>query len=106
MLGANLSQLMKVGIQITKEYYDRHEAAGNVDDILLDLQEYASRCLEAPALSQPDLLPLDTNGLALSDIPMRDTVSTFEIGATWGQSALDWAGWDWNDLSHLFAHSE
>ncbi|KAJ5792102.1 uncharacterized protein N7503_008080 [Penicillium pulvis] len=99
-------ELMKVGIQITKEYYDRHEAAGNVDDILLDLQEYASRCLEAPALSLPDLFHLDTNALNLSDIPMRDTVSTFEIGSTWGPSALDWAGWDWNDLSHLFAHSE
>ncbi|KAJ6010434.1 hypothetical protein N7451_001846 [Penicillium sp. IBT 35674x] len=98
-------ELMKVGIQITKEYYDRHEAARNVDDILLDLQEYASRCLEAPTPSQPDLLPLDTD-VNLSNISMGDTVSTFDIGPTWGPSALDWAGWDWNDLSHLFAHSE
>jgi hypothetical protein len=97
---------MKVGIQITKEYYHRHQTAGNVDEILLDLQEYASRCLEAPTASHPDLLPLDTDGLALGDIPIGDTVPIFEAGLTWSPSALDWAGWDWNDLSHLFAHSE
>ncbi|KAJ5645616.1 hypothetical protein N7507_011627 [Penicillium longicatenatum] len=99
-------ELMKVGIQITKEYYARHQTAGNVDEILLDLQEYASRCLEAPTASQPDLLPLDTDGLTLSYIPIGDTASVLEAGLTWGPSALDWAGWDWNDLSHLFAHSE
>ena len=79
---------------------------GNVDDILLDLQEYASRCLEAPTASQPNIPPLHTDGLALSDIAMGDTESFFEAGSAWGPSALDWAGWDWNDLSHLFAHSE
>lgn len=106
LLRTNSFQLMKVGIQITKVYYGRHDTAGNIDEILLDLQEYASCCLEASSASQSDLLPLHTDGLALSDIPLGDTTSIFEAGSTWGPSALDWAGWDWNDLSHLFAHSE
>ncbi|KAJ5953499.1 hypothetical protein N7454_000395 [Penicillium verhagenii] len=97
-------ELIKVGIQITNEHYHRHGTVENVYDILLDLEEYASRCLEVPA-SQAGLSGIQDN-IILNDLPLEETIPTFESGSNWGPAALDWAGWDWNDLSHLFAHSE
>ncbi|KAJ6021568.1 hypothetical protein N7540_007072 [Penicillium herquei] len=98
-------ELMRVAIQITKEHYHKHGTASNIDEIVMDVEQFASRCLETPSGSHIDPLSLVSDEIVMGDISLGDTMPTLE-GSTWGPSALDWAGWDWNDLSHLFQHTE
>ncbi|KAJ5728077.1 hypothetical protein N7493_004407 [Penicillium malachiteum] len=98
-------ELLKVAIQITKEHYHKHDTASNIDDVLLDVEQFAARCLETPSDSYIDPLHVVSDEIVMGDISLGDTMPTLE-GSTWGPSALDWAGWDWNDLSHLFQHTE
>lgn len=83
---------MKAGIAVIREHYTRLEDGQRVDGVLSALEGYAEECLQGQ-------IPLPfgaSNSLSFME-PMLNT---------WGPSALDWAGWDWNDLSHLFESSE
>lgn len=95
MVRVNLVKLMKAGIVIVRRHYRRLEGdVGNrVDGVLSALEGYAEQCLQGQvplpfgcSTSPAFMDPINING--------------------WGPSALDWAGWDWNDLSHLFENSE
>ncbi|KAL3457259.1 hypothetical protein BJX64DRAFT_296020, partial [Aspergillus heterothallicus] len=85
-------ELMKVGIAITGQYYRRLDSHPRVQDVLSAVEEYAARCLEGQ-VPEPFAAGVDL-GVASDEFH------------PWGPSALDWAGWDWNDLSHLFEHGE
>ncbi|KAL2831609.1 hypothetical protein BJY01DRAFT_254230 [Aspergillus pseudoustus] len=91
-------ELMKVGIAITRQHYRRFEASQRVEDILSAVEAYAAKCLEGQA---PEPFAGDHD----FGIPLDDSPSNI-AGYGWGPSGLDWAGWDWNDLSHLFEHGE
>ncbi|KAJ6127607.1 hypothetical protein N7523_003219 [Penicillium sp. IBT 18751x] len=87
-------ELMRAGIQITKQHYHRHGTANNIDEILLDLERYT---LQEPGEALES---------SLTEHVAADFAASLGLDQSWGPSALDWAGWDWNDLSHLFQHSE
>jgi hypothetical protein len=97
---------MKAGMQISRQHYRKHGTVNNFDDILLDLEEYISHLLEAPIPNQFELTSLSSANPLINDSLIDDSMSFTSLTAQWGPSALDWAGWDWNDLSHLFQHSE
>ena len=97
---------MKAGMQISRQQYRKHGTVSNFDDILLDLEGYISNLLEAPAPNRLELTSLSSANPILNDPLADDTIPFTSLAAPWGPSALDWAGWDWNDLSHLFQHSE
>ncbi|KAJ5826200.1 hypothetical protein N7474_003338 [Penicillium riverlandense] len=94
-------ELMKAAMQITKDHYHKHGMAENIDDILFDLVQYSSQCLETPPIP-PDLASLGATRPALSELFMDDEPNAMSLSSPWGPSALDWAGWDLNDSSHLF----
>lgn len=73
---------MKAGMAVIRRHGQK------VDDVLSALEGYAEECLQGQ-------VPLPF-GSPLSTEPMN----------SWSLSALDWAGWDWNDLSYLFENSE
>ncbi|KAL3483171.1 hypothetical protein BJX62DRAFT_245161 [Aspergillus germanicus] len=91
-------ELMKVGAAITRQHYRRLDGFQRVEETLSAVEAYAEKCLEGQVQD-----PFSV-GLDLSVPP--DEHSTSVAGFGWGPSGLDWAGWDWNDLSHLFEHGE
>lgn len=97
---------MKAGMQISRQHYRKHGTVTNFDDILLDLEEYISHLLEAPMPTRLELTSLSSSNPLLNDSLIDDSMPFTSLVAQWGPSALDWVGWDWNDLSHLFQHSE
>ncbi|OOQ87647.1 hypothetical protein PEBR_15956 [Penicillium brasilianum] len=99
-------ELMKAGMQISRQHYQKHGTVNNFDDILLDLEEYISHLLEAPVPTRLELTSWSSANPVLSDSLVDDSIPFTSLAAQWGPSALDWAGWDWNDLSHLFQHNE
>lgn len=101
-----VTQLLKVAVQITKEHYHKHGTADNTDDILVNVEQYVSHCLDTPTEDHTEALQLLSDHARSDEIPLGDTLPAMEAGSSWGPSALDWAGWDWNDLSHLFQHTE
>lgn len=96
---------MKAAVQITKDHYHKHGTVDNIDDILLDLEEYASQCLNTPPGASVQLPDSSHTNANVNVIPMSDVPPISLMESSWGPSALDWAGWDWNDLSHLFQNS-
>ena len=88
-------------MQITKDHYHKHGMAENIDDILFDLTQYSSQCLETPPIPT-DLASLGATRPVLNELFMDDDTNTMSLSSPWGPSALDWAGWEWNDASHLF----
>jgi hypothetical protein len=96
---------MRAGIQITTQHYHKHGTANNIDEILADLERYTLQCLEDSSSIQMDEPNEDPDLLSAEQFAPEFTAS---LGSepSWGSSALDWAGWDWNDLSHLLQHSE
>jgi hypothetical protein len=98
---------MKAGIQISRQYYQKHGTALNFDEILRDLEEYISQLLDAPPMAtRLELTSLSTTNPILHDSLVDDSIPFTSLATQWGPSALDWGGWDWNDLSHLIQHSE
>jgi hypothetical protein len=89
---------MKVGVAITRQHYRRLDGFQRVEETLSAVEAYAEKCLEGQ-VQDPFFVDLD-----LSVPP--DEYSTSLAGFGWGPSGLDWAAWDWNDLSHLFEHGE
>lgn len=96
---------MRAGIQITAQHYHQHGTANNIDDILLDLERYTLQCLEGSP-STPAEEPSGDLEFSLNEHSTADFGASLCLDQNWGPSALDWAGWDWNDLSHLFQHNE
>jgi hypothetical protein len=92
---------MKVAMQLTRQSYQKHGTVCNIEDILTGIERYTLRCLEDPGAN---LGERPTNILNETPIP-EHTPTLASMDLAWGPSALDWAGWDWNDLSHLFEHS-
>ncbi|KAF3391702.1 hypothetical protein F1880_007527 [Penicillium rolfsii] len=99
-------ELMKAGIQISRQYYKKHGTALNFDEILRDLEEYISHLLEDPMPNRLELTSLSSANPILNHNLVDDSIPFTSLATQWGPSALDWGGWDWNDLSHLFQHSE
>ncbi|KAJ5693414.1 hypothetical protein N7462_002837 [Penicillium macrosclerotiorum] len=99
-------ELMKAGIEITKQQYQRHGTVVNIVDILLDLELYIGNLLERPLSHDSGQLSLYSPNAMLNESMTEESHSTMSLAPPWGPSVLDWAGWDWNDLSHLFQHSE
>ena len=97
---------MKAGIQISRRYYQKHGTALNFDEILQDLEEYISQLLNAPMPTRLELTSLSTTNPILNESFVDDSIPFTSLSTQWRPSALDWGGWDWNDLSHLFQHSE
>lgn len=95
-------------MKITREQYNKHGTIRNIDDILSYLELHASQGL-GNALS--DLSTTPTTSMVLyndimNEMP-RDAVSYNSLNRSYlDPNALDWIGWDWNDLSHLFQHNE
>lgn len=89
---------MKVALQLTRQFYHRSKTVCNIDIILDSLDQWTLSCLQDPATGAVDPATL-LIGESLS--PVRDTTIT-----SWDPSSLDWAGWDWNDLSYLFENTE
>jgi hypothetical protein len=89
---------MKVGLAITRHHYQRLDGFQRVEETLSAVEAYAEKCLGGQVQDAFSV------GLDLSVPP--DEYSTNITGFGWGPSGLDWAGWDWNDLSHLFGHGE
>lgn len=94
---------MKVATQLTRASYHKHGAVCNADDFLDNLDQYVLSWLEEtmPSLSDQSI----SSPTAAFNEETPDLVQD-HILPSWGQSSLDWAGWDWNDLSHLFEHTE
>ncbi|KAL5047524.1 hypothetical protein BDW71DRAFT_196655 [Aspergillus fruticulosus] len=88
-------ELMKAAIRVIPQHYRRLDGAERVGEVLSALETYTAECLEGQAP------PAYGSGSAESS-PWSDR----DLQLAWGPSALDWAGWDWNDLSHLFENSE
>ncbi|KAJ5137124.1 hypothetical protein N7448_005678 [Penicillium atrosanguineum] len=100
-----MTHLMRAGIQITTQHYHQHGTANNIDEILLDLERYTLQCLEGSSSAQLE----EPNGdleSSLDEHSAAEFAASLGLDQSWGPSALDWAGWDWNDLSHLFQHNE
>ncbi|KAJ5661469.1 uncharacterized protein N7477_009085 [Penicillium maclennaniae] len=97
-------ELMRAGIQITKQHYHRHGTANNIE-ILLDLERYTLQCLEGSSTTQVEE-PGEALGFSLTEHVAADFAASLGLDQSWGPSALDWAGWDWNNLSHLFQYCE
>lgn len=97
---------MKAGMQISRQNYRKHGTVSNFDDILLDLEEYISILLDAPVPNRLELTSLSSANPILNEPLTDDSIPFTSLAPPWGPSALDWVGWDWNDLSHLFQHSE
>jgi hypothetical protein len=89
---------MKVGLAITRHHYQRLDGFQRAEETLSAVEAYAEKCLGGQVQDTFSV------GLDLSVPP--DEYSTNIAGFGWGPSGLDWAGWDWNDLSHLFEHGE
>ncbi|KAJ5777721.1 hypothetical protein N7520_000967 [Penicillium odoratum] len=100
-------EMMKAAMQLTKQAYYRHGTACNIDEILNGLDQHILACLEgrAPELREEASASSTAAFMGESYSTSRDP-SIPPMGFSWGPTSLDWAGWDWNDLSHLFDHSE
>ncbi|KAL3480542.1 hypothetical protein BJX99DRAFT_18476 [Aspergillus californicus] len=94
-------ELMKAGIAITRQHYQWLDSAQRVNDIMSSLEAYMVECLDG---NVPQPFAVISEELRTS--PDLSQPSPKMSPLTWGLSAADWAGWDWNDLSHLFAHGE
>lgn len=94
---------MKVATQLTRNSYHKHGTVCNADLILDNLNHDILSWLEGPAPRLADrsssITTASFNGETIE--PAQDPLIP-----SWDPSSLDWAGWDWNDLSHLFEHSE
>ncbi|KAL4967594.1 uncharacterized protein BDV14DRAFT_197958 [Aspergillus stella-maris] len=92
-------ELMKAAIGVVKNYYQHLESAQRVHDVLSSLELYAAQCLDGQV---PE--PFGAGSEEKNAGPDGGALSLEPDGLPfgWGPSALDWAGWDWNDLSHLF----
>ncbi|KAL3433653.1 hypothetical protein BDV09DRAFT_205202 [Aspergillus tetrazonus] len=88
-------ELMKAAMEIVRQYYRRLNGAQQVDDLLSALETYTADCLDGQ-------LPPAFGSGSIESSPLGDR----DLQLAWGPSALDWAGWDWNDLSHLFENGE
>ncbi|KAL4789227.1 fungal-specific transcription factor domain-containing protein [Aspergillus venezuelensis] len=92
-------ELMKAAMGVVTNYYQHLESAHRVNDVLSAIGVYAAQCLEGQV---PE--PFGAGSEARNE-GSDNAVSCLEPDSLpfgWGPSALDWAGWDWNDLSHLF----
>ncbi|KAJ5326204.1 uncharacterized protein N7506_009306 [Penicillium brevicompactum] len=96
-------ELMKVATQLTRAFYHKHGAMCNADDFLDNLDQYILSWLEEP---MPRLSDQSTISPTAAFNEETIDLAQDHFLPSWGQSSLDWAGWDWNDLSHLFEHSE
>ncbi|KAF7716332.1 Fungal Zn(2)-Cys(6) binuclear cluster domain-containing protein [Penicillium ucsense] len=99
-------ELMKAGMQISRHCYQKHSTITNLDDIMLDLESHLSQILEAPASTRLETTSLSSTNPILNDAILEESAQFPPNTFAWGPSSLDWVGWDWNDLSHLFQHSE
>ncbi|KAL4913891.1 hypothetical protein BDW62DRAFT_205152 [Aspergillus aurantiobrunneus] len=96
-------ELMKAGIAIIKRHYRRLDGVARVDEVLSALEAYTAQCLDGHVTQPfgPGHGELQQSSPS-SSLPAEPAMAN--LG--WGPSALDWAGWDWNDVSHLFENSE
>ncbi|EPS27292.1 hypothetical protein PDE_02235 [Penicillium oxalicum 114-2] len=99
-------ELMKAGMQISRHYYQKHGTVTNFDDIMLDLENHLSHLLEAPVPTRLEMTSLSSSNPIFNDSVLEESAQFSSLAPSWGPSALDWVGWDWNDLSHLFQHNE
>ncbi|KAJ5637877.1 hypothetical protein N7490_007756 [Penicillium lividum] len=100
-------EMMKAAMQLTKQAYYRHGTACNIDEILNGLDQYTLACLEGRAPELNEEASANSTAAFMGDsYSTRLDPSMPPMGFSWGPTSLDWAGWDWNDLSHLFDHSE
>ncbi|KAL4750551.1 hypothetical protein BDW72DRAFT_193769 [Aspergillus terricola var. indicus] len=88
-------ELMKAAMEVARQYYRRLHGTQRVDELLSDLEAYTADCLDGQ-------VPSAFGSGSTESSPWSDR----DLQLAWGPSALDWAGWDWNDLSHLFENGE
>ncbi|KAL4737838.1 hypothetical protein BDV11DRAFT_171532 [Aspergillus similis] len=88
-------ELMKAAMEVVRQYHRRLDGAQRVDGLLSALETYTADCLDGQ-------LPPAFGSGSIESSPWSDR----DLQLAWGPSALDWAGWDWNDLSHLFENGE
>lgn len=99
-------ELIKAAMTITKEQFRKHETTTNLDEILFDLEQYTSRLLDGSGTrdTAPDVM--ESPSTFLGESVMDTVVPGISFSSSLGPSDVDWAGWDWNDLCHLFSNSE
>lgn len=97
---------MKVAINITKEHYFKNGSSRNVDDILDYLMHFSSQNIDSLSPRQDCTVSTPLSNFMMRELAIDDSIDSIHCDSTWGSSVLDWPGWDWNDLSHLFQHNE
>ncbi|KAL4923718.1 fungal specific transcription factor domain-containing protein [Aspergillus undulatus] len=89
-------ELMKAAIKVISHHYRRLDDTQRVGEVLSSLETYIAECLDG------DVPPAFGRSKSAESSPWSDR----NLQLAWDPSALDWAGWDWNDLSHLLENSE
>ena len=108
---------MKVGMEITIRYYHSHSTVEEIRAFLQSLERYTMQRLSGTRNVHPtaDGQPLDSPSATLPSVMVGEEASLLDASNLSGSFAtpeeftsvsLDWLGWDWNDLSHLFLRSE
>lgn len=111
---------MKVGMELTIRHYQGHSTIEKIILFMQSLERYTlqrlshardiyssaggqsfvspSAMLPSVAMHEPapDMSRLDPLSVTASSVPQEE----------WNSASLDWLGWDWNDLSHLFLRGE
>jgi hypothetical protein len=111
---------MKVGMDITLRHYHGHSMIEDIRTFMQSLERYTLQRLSGahnicstvdgqsftsplatlPSVgineAGPEMSLLDPSSVSTSSVPQEE----------WNSASLDWLGWDWNDLSHLFLRSE
>ncbi|KAL4876427.1 hypothetical protein BJY04DRAFT_142378 [Aspergillus karnatakaensis] len=96
-------ELMKAAIAVTSHHYQQLENAQDVDDVLTALERYAAECIQGQT---PQPFETATGGEGFSSLISLSQTDSAIANSVWGPSALDWAGWDWTDLSHLLESAD
>ncbi|KAL5333701.1 hypothetical protein BJX70DRAFT_403319 [Aspergillus crustosus] len=96
-------EVMKAAIAVTSQHYQRLDSDQRIEDILSALEMYAGECIQGQVPQ-----PFTRHGSGEDSHSLAFPVGGDSVigHSIWSPSVLDWTGWDWNDLSHLFANSE
>ncbi|KAL4949754.1 hypothetical protein BDW69DRAFT_202618 [Aspergillus filifer] len=92
-------ELMKAAMGVVRKYYQGQESAQRVYDVLSSIEVYAAQCLDGQVPEPFGAGSEERNEVLDSGVPFLEPDG---LPFGWGPSALDWAGWDWNETSHLF----
>lgn len=115
-----LNQLMKVGMELTIRHYQGHSTIEEISIFMQSLERYTMQRLSrardifstadgqsfvSPSATVPSIA-MDEPALDMSLLDPSSVTASSVPPEEWNSAPLDWLGWDWNDLSHLFLRGE